>query len=72
MNAPLIALPMGIAGRHAGAPQAPFGDPGLFALGDPLVLEAVYRDAGFRDVTVVGLSTHCQVRPVTMNEIDSG
>jgi SAM-dependent methyltransferase len=49
---PLIALPMGIAGRHAGAPQAPFGDPGLFALGDPLVLEAVYRDAGFRDVTV--------------------
>jgi len=49
---PLIALPMGIAGRHAGAPQAPFGDPGLFALGDPVVLEAVYRDAGFRDVTV--------------------
>ena len=49
---PLIALPMGIAGRHAGAPQAPFGDPGLFALGDPVVLEAVYRDAGFRDVIV--------------------
>jgi SAM-dependent methyltransferase len=49
---PLIALPMGIAGRYAGAPQAPFGDPGLFALGDPVVLEAVYRDAGFRDVTV--------------------
>ena len=40
---PLIALPMGIAGRHAGAPHAPFGNPGLFALGDPLVLEAVYR-----------------------------
>jgi SAM-dependent methyltransferase len=34
------------SGRHAGAPQASFGDPGLFALGDPLVLEAVYRDAG--------------------------
>jgi SAM-dependent methyltransferase len=33
-------------------PRAPFGDPGLFALGDPGVLEAVYRDAGFRDVTV--------------------
>jgi hypothetical protein len=43
---PLIALPLGITGRHAGAPQASFGDPGLFALGDPLVLEAVYRDAG--------------------------
>ena len=50
---PLIALPMRIvAGRHAGAPRAPFGDPGLFALGDPVVLEAVYRDAGFREVTV--------------------
>jgi SAM-dependent methyltransferase len=49
---PLIALPMRIAGRHAGVPQAPFGDPGLFALGDPVVLEAVYRDAGFREVTV--------------------
>ena len=49
---PLIALPMRIAGRHAGAPRAPFGDPGLFALGDPVALEAVYRDAGFRDVTV--------------------
>ena len=45
---PLIALPI----PPAGAPQAPFGDPGLFALGDPVVLEAVYRDAGFRDVTV--------------------
>ena len=49
---PLIALPMRIAGRHAGTPRAPFGDPGLFALGDPVVLEAVYRDAGFRDSTV--------------------
>ena len=48
----LIALPMRIAGRHAGAPRAPFGDPGLFALGYPVVLEAVYRGAGFRDVTV--------------------
>jgi ubiquinone/menaquinone biosynthesis C-methylase UbiE len=49
---PLIALPMQIAGRYAGAPQAPFGDPGMFALGDPVVLAAVYQDAGFRDVTV--------------------
>jgi SAM-dependent methyltransferase len=51
-NCPFIALPMGIAGRRAGAPQAPFGDPGMFALGDPVVLAAVYQDAGFRDVTV--------------------
>jgi SAM-dependent methyltransferase len=49
---PLIALPMGIAGRHAGAPHAPFGDPGLFALGDPNTLAATYKNAGFRDVTV--------------------
>jgi SAM-dependent methyltransferase len=49
---PFIALPMGIAGRCAGTPQAPLGDPGMFALGDPAMLAAAYRDAGFRDVTV--------------------
>jgi ubiquinone/menaquinone biosynthesis C-methylase UbiE len=49
---PLIAIPMGIAGRRAGVPQTPFGDPGMFALGDPAVLAAVYQDAGFRHVTV--------------------
>jgi SAM-dependent methyltransferase len=49
---PFIALPMGIAARRAGTPQAPFGDPGMFALGDPAVLMAAYRDAGFREVAV--------------------
>src|SRR5262245_45507059 len=49
---PFIALPLGIAGRRAGTPQAPFGDPGMFALGDPAVLAAAYRDAGFREVTI--------------------
>ena len=49
---PLVALPMGIAGRYAGTPQAPFGDPGMFALGDPATLAAAYRDAGFREVSV--------------------
>jgi SAM-dependent methyltransferase len=53
---PLISLPMEIVGRRAGAPQAPFGDPGLFALGDPDVLAAVYRNAGFHDVTVEAAS----------------
>jgi len=43
---------MGVAGRHAGIPQAPFGDPGMFALGDPAVLAAAYRDGGFREVTI--------------------
>jgi SAM-dependent methyltransferase len=49
---PFVALPMGIAGRCAGTPNAPFGDPGLFALGDPAMLAAAYRGAGFREVTV--------------------
>jgi ubiquinone/menaquinone biosynthesis C-methylase UbiE len=49
---PFVALPMRIAGRCAGAPRAPFGDPGLFALGDPAMLAAAYRDIGFRQVTV--------------------
>ena len=49
---PFVALPMGIAARLAGTPQAPFGDPGLFALGDPAVLVAAYRAAGFREVAV--------------------
>ena len=49
---PFIALPMGAAGRCAGTPHAPFGDPGMFALGDPAVLAAAYRDAGFRQVTI--------------------
>jgi ubiquinone/menaquinone biosynthesis C-methylase UbiE len=49
---PYVALSVGIAGRCAGTPQAPFDDPGLFALGDPAVLAETYRDAGFREVTV--------------------
>ena len=49
---PFIALPLGIAGRCAGTPEAPFGDPGMFALGDPAMLATVYRGAGFREVTV--------------------
>ena len=51
-ESPLIAFPTAIAARRAGAPQAPFGDPGLFALGDPAVLAAAYRDAGFSQVAV--------------------
>ena len=42
---------MEIAGRRAGTPEAPFGDPGMFALGNPATLAAAYRDAGFREVT---------------------
>lgn len=49
---PLVALPMRIAARCAKTPEAPFGDPGMFALGDPAMLAAAYRGSGFREVTV--------------------
>ena len=49
---PFIALPLGIAAGRAGAPRAPFKDPGMFALGDPTVLETTYRQAGFREVAI--------------------
>lgn len=49
---PFIALPLGIAASRAGTPRAPFGDPGMFALGDPTVLETTYRHAGFREVAI--------------------
>jgi ubiquinone/menaquinone biosynthesis C-methylase UbiE len=53
---PYIAVPMATAGRRAGTPLAPFGDPGMFALGEPSVLEGVYERAGFRDVAVEALA----------------
>src|SRR5262249_5210070 len=49
---PVLPLALGIAARRAGTPRAPFGDPGMFALGDPAVLAAAYWDAGFREVAV--------------------
>jgi ubiquinone/menaquinone biosynthesis C-methylase UbiE len=49
---PYIAMPMATAGRRAGTPLAPFGDPGLFALGEPSVFRRAYERAGFRDVAV--------------------
>jgi ubiquinone/menaquinone biosynthesis C-methylase UbiE len=49
---PFIALPLGIAASRAGTPRAPFEDPGMFALGDPTVLETTYRHAGFREVAI--------------------
>ncbi len=49
---PHIAASLAIARRHAGLPPAPFEDPGMFALGDPTVLRAVFERAGFRDVAI--------------------
>ena len=49
---PHIGEPLAIARRRAGLAPAPFEDPGMFALGDPAVLRAVFERAGFREVTV--------------------
>ena len=47
---PFMAHPMQILLRHAGkAPPAP-GDPGIFALGAPGVLERLLADSGFVDI----------------------
>ena len=46
------ALVLATADESRLAPQAPFDDPGLFALGDPAVLAAAYWDAGFSQVAV--------------------
>src|SRR5262249_23731069 len=55
-KSPRLALPLAIVGRRAGLPSAPFGDPGMFALGDPGVLQAAYERAGFRDVSVAAIA----------------
>lgn len=52
---PFMAKPMQILLRHAGkAPPAP-GQPGIFALGSPGVIERVFADSGY---TGVELKTH--------------
>jgi ubiquinone/menaquinone biosynthesis C-methylase UbiE len=49
---PHIAQSLAIARRHAGLPPAPFEDPGMFALGDPVVLRSTFERAGFREVSI--------------------
>lgn len=49
---PFLATPLAIAARRARTPEAPFGDPGMFALGEPAILSAAYERAGFREVRV--------------------
>lgn len=49
---PYLALPIAIA-RRCGVLSSPLPDqPGHFALGDPDLLERVYREAGFLEVSV--------------------
>jgi ubiquinone/menaquinone biosynthesis C-methylase UbiE len=49
---PALAQTRAVARRYAGLPALRIDDPGLFALGDPGVLQAAYEQAGFRDVAV--------------------
>jgi SAM-dependent methyltransferase len=47
---PFLAKAMEILLRHAGKAQPAMGEPGLFALGSPGVIERLFADAGFVDV----------------------
>ena len=49
---PAFARPVAIARRCAGWPPSAAEGPGVFALGRPGTLEAAYREADFREVTV--------------------
>lgn len=51
-NNPFHALPLAIVSRLAKLPAPAPGQPGMFALSGPGVLEECYRKAGFRDVAV--------------------
>src|SRR5258708_26800142 len=53
---PFLATPLAIAARRAGTPAAPFGDPGMFALGEAVILRAAFERAGLREVSVETVS----------------
>jgi SAM-dependent methyltransferase len=53
---PFLATPLAIAARRAGTPAAPFGDPGMFALGEAVILRAAFERAGLREVGVETVS----------------
>jgi ubiquinone/menaquinone biosynthesis C-methylase UbiE len=61
---PYLALPQAIVRRRAGLPSSTPSEPGMFALGDPGVLEDAYRTAGFRDVAVHAIATRRRFRSV--------
>src|SRR5262249_27521644 len=50
--------------RHAGLPPVLLEDPGMFALGQPAVLHAVYERAGFREVTIQAVAVERRVAPL--------
>jgi hypothetical protein len=49
---PLFGLTLGIVCRVGNIPTPPLGEPGMFALAGPGVLEETFRKAGLHDVTV--------------------
>ena len=53
---PLFSIPIATIRRRAQLPPPLPGEPGLFSLGDPGVLEAAYRQAGFRNIQVQAVS----------------
>jgi hypothetical protein len=48
-----FSIPVGIIRRRAELPPPLPGQPGPFSLGSPGVIEAVFTEAGFRDVSVI-------------------
>jgi hypothetical protein len=55
-----LSLPLEIACRHARWPASALDRIGLFSLGSPAVLEAVFTKAGFSNVTVQAIPTRRQ------------
>ena len=53
---PFFSIPIATIRRRAQLPLPLPGQPGPFSLGDPGVLEAAYRQAGFRNIQVQPLS----------------
>ncbi len=49
-NNKFFSIPVSIIRRRANLPPPEPGQPGPFSLGNPGVLEKVFREAGFRDV----------------------
>jgi ubiquinone/menaquinone biosynthesis C-methylase UbiE len=55
-KSPFFSIPIATIRRRAQLPPPLPGQPGPFSLGDPGVLEAAYRQAGFRNVRVQAVS----------------
>jgi hypothetical protein len=53
---PYHSLPLAIVRRLGKIPSPTPGKPGMFALGQPGVLEDTYKQAGFRDVAAQAIS----------------